>query len=115
MLYGLTLICGFLLAGEALGALLGGAIPGSVLGMVLMTAWLLIRREVTQDVATVSSGLLKYLPLLFVPAGVGLIDLAPLLSGQGIKLALVILLSTVITLVVTALVLNWLLKRRERS
>ncbi|UXY16251.1 CidA/LrgA family protein [Chitiniphilus purpureus] len=113
MLFGLTVICAFLLAGEAVGRLLGLPVPGAVLGMLLLTAWLMGRRQVPARLARVSAGLLRYLPLLFVPAGVGLMALGPTLAREGIAMLLVLLLSSAITLAATALTLQWLLRRRH--
>ncbi|HSC81181.1 MAG TPA: CidA/LrgA family protein [Chitinolyticbacter sp.] len=113
MLYGLTVLCAFLLAGEMIARIAGLPIPGSVLAMLLLTGWLLMRRGVEPRVARVSSGLLRYMPLFFVPAGVGVMELGPRLATEGWAMAVVIALSTAITLAVTALTLQWLLRRRR--
>ncbi|WP_148714642.1 CidA/LrgA family protein [Chitinolyticbacter meiyuanensis] len=113
MLYGLTVLFAFLLAGEMIVRTAGLPIPGSVLAMLLLTAWLLLRRGVEPRVAKVSSGLMRYMPLFFVPAGVGVMDLGPQLASEGWSMLAVIVLSTLITLAVTALTLQWLLRRQR--
>ncbi|GAA5787003.1 murein hydrolase transporter LrgA [Chitiniphilus shinanonensis] len=115
MLYGLTVICAFLLAGELLSRLAGVPVPGAVLGMLLFTGWTMWRKDIEPRVARVGAGLLRYLPLLFVPAGVGLIELGPRLAQEGVAMIAVLVLSTAITLGVTALTLQWLLRRRSRG
>ncbi|KAF0811858.1 Holin-like protein CidA [Andreprevotia sp. IGB-42] len=112
MLYGITLLIVFQLVGELLSQWLHLPLPGPVLGMLLLAAWCLVRRGVDERVAKVSQGLLGYLGLLFVPAGVGIVTLGPVLKTQGWAMAAVLVLSTVITLAVTALLLKWLLVRR---
>jgi holin-like protein len=49
-----------------------------------------------------SEGILKHLSLLFVPAGVGVVQQLKLLGDEGGRLILIIVLSTVIALTVTA-------------
>ncbi len=48
-----------------------------------------------------SRGLLAALPLLFVPAGVGVIQYLGLLRDQGVALAAALVVSTVATLIAT--------------
>jgi holin-like protein len=49
----------------------------------------------------------KHLSLLFVPAGVGVVQhLELLLSGAGLRLMAVVVLTTLVTLAVTALVFS---------
>ena len=53
---------------------------------------------------TTARGLLMNLSLLFVPAGVGVVGRLDLLRAQGAKLALVLVVSTALSLLVTVLV-----------
>ncbi|WP_027468109.1 CidA/LrgA family protein [Deefgea rivuli] len=115
MLYGLSIIFFALLCGEFLRQLLGLPIPSVVLGMLLLTAWCIFRRGTEPRVTAVSEGLLRYLGVLFVPAGVGLIELGDKLATQGIAMLITIMLSTLITLLATAWVLNALLSRRKAA
>ncbi|SMC15988.1 holin-like protein [Andreprevotia lacus DSM 23236] len=112
MLYGITLLIVFQLLGELLSQLLHLPLPGPVLGMLLLAAWCMLRRGVDERVAKVAQALLGYLGLLFVPAGVGIIALDPQVRAQGWPMLAVLVLSTLITLAVTALLLKWLLRHR---
>ena len=80
--------------------------PGLV-GMVLL---LLALRwaPVQQAIAPAAGFLLTHLSLLFVPVGVGVMTHLDLLGAYGLRLLLVIVLSTWIGMAVTALVLRWL-------
>ncbi|WP_283150721.1 CidA/LrgA family protein [Silvimonas soli] len=113
MLYGLAIILGFLVAGEAASNFLHLPLPGTVSGMILLLVWCLLRKGADQRVAQAATGLLRYLGLFFLPAGAGLLELSGLLREQGAAMAAVLVLSTAITLLVTALVLAWLLRRRN--
>jgi holin-like protein len=109
-LRGLALLLLFQAAGEGLVLALKLPFPGPVVGLVLLLvglrwAWI---REPAQAAAEL---LLAHLSLLFVPVGVGVITHLDLVSRYGLQLIAVIVLSTWIGMVVTALLLRGLLKR----
>lgn len=113
MIFGLVQLLGYWLAGEALVQWMHWPLPGAVLGMLLLLCVSLLRRRMNPQLAETGSGLLSHLALLFVPAGVGLIEHGPLLRQQGWAILLVIVLSTLITMAATALILQYLLRRRQ--
>jgi putative effector of murein hydrolase LrgA (UPF0299 family) len=97
-------------AGEALARLLNLPFPGPVVGMVLLLGalrWPLVRGSVE----AVAEFLLTHLSLLFVPVGVGVMTHLGLLSQYGLRMAVVIVLSTWVGLGVTALTLRALMRR----
>ena len=90
-------------------AQLGLALPGPVwgmllLGLALLTPW--VQRQLARAVGEASRVLLTHLSLLFVPVGVGVMVHLGLLSAYGWKLLAVLVLSTWLGLIVTALVLK---------
>jgi holin-like protein len=98
--------------GELLSRALSLPFPGPVVGMILLLLalhWPLVR----EPVAACADFLLAHLSLLFVPVGVGVMTHLSLIAEYGGRLLLVIVLSTLIGLVVTALVLNFLGRRRD--
>jgi len=54
-------------------------------------------------VETASKGLLAHLSLLFVPAGVGVVQKLDLLASHGVAIILVLAFSVVVTLLATVL------------
>lgn len=100
--------------GEGLSRLFSLPVPGPVVGLLLL--WPVLQWTPLRDsVAEAAQLMLAHLSLFFVPAGVGVIaHLAPI-SAYGVRLMLVIVLSTWIGLAVTALVLRTLLRRAERD
>ncbi len=92
------------LAGEAFVRVAGLPLPGPVMGMVLLFGLMLMRAPLPPALADTADGMLKHLSLLFVPAGVGVVQHLDMLARHGIRLLLVVVLSTVIALTVTALV-----------
>ena len=106
-LVGLTILLGFQLLGEVLAAALQLPLPGAVLGMALLALGLLWR-PLREPVRACAELLLANLSLLFVPAGVGVMVHMGLVVQHGWSLLGILLLSTAIGLVVTAVVLRWL-------
>lgn len=104
-LQGLTWLLVFQSLGELLSKGLALPFPGPVLGMGLL--WLALRwTAVRQPVQATAEFILAHLSLLFVPVGVGVMTHLSLLSQYGWRLAVVLVLSTWIGLMVTALVLR---------
>jgi putative effector of murein hydrolase LrgA (UPF0299 family) len=111
MIRGMALLLVCQLAGEIVSRVLGLPVPGPVLGLVLLFAGLCIagRRgsEATEgDAARVADGLLQNLALLFVPAGVGVVNHLDLLATRGIALAVALIGSTALTLIATVVVFS---------
>ena len=91
--------------GEALSHFLKLPVPGPVVGMVLLL--LALRWSPVQAAVAPAAGfLLSHLSLLFVPVGVGVMTHLALLGTHGLRLVVVIVLSTWIGMAVTALVLR---------
>ena len=99
----------FLLLLQSLGELLSRGLslpfPGPVIGMLLLLLalrWPLVR----EPVAACADFLLSHLSLLFVPVGVGVMTHLSIVSQYGGRMLVVLVLSTLIGLAVTALLLN---------
>ncbi|HUD30481.1 MAG TPA: CidA/LrgA family protein [Novosphingobium sp.] len=110
MLRAILLLLACQLGGEAIHRLTGLALPGAVIGMVLLLAWLALVPRERPTLAAVSGWLTAHLAVMFVPAAVGLIDEGAVLSRYGLALVAATVASTVLTLAVTALVFRWALR-----
>jgi putative effector of murein hydrolase LrgA (UPF0299 family) len=117
---GLILLCQ--LAGEILVRGFAMPLPGPVIGLMLLLGLLLARdrfgvlaRGPLRDggVENASKGMLAHLSLLFVPAGVGVIQQLDLITTHGVAMLLVLAGSVLITLLVT--VATFLLAARLQS
>ena len=71
MIDGLVRILLFQGIGEVIGHFALPLVPGPVIGLVLLLAFLIWRGAVPDGVELVASAFLRYLGLLFVPAAVG--------------------------------------------
>lgn len=107
----LLLICQ--LAGETAVRLAHAPVPGPVAGMALLLAILAVRGRVPEALGTTTDAILRNMSLLFVPAGVGIVQQYGLIAQNGLRLAIVLVASTVIAMVVTGLVFQALARRAE--
>ena len=107
---GVILLCQ--LVGEGLVRGLGLPLPGPVIGLMLLLGLLLLRDGIGAfargplgdgGVENASKGLLAHLSLMFVPAGVGVVQQRDMIAAHGVAIALVLAGSVLITLLVTVL------------
>lgn len=98
----LLLVCQ--LAGEAFHRLTGLPLPGSVIGMVLLLAWLALVPRERLTLTQVTGWLTAHLSIMFVPAAVGVMEEGAILSRYGLGIVVAVVVSTLLTLAVTALV-----------
>jgi len=118
---GLILLCQ--LIGEVIVRGFALPMPGPVVGLMLLLVLLLARDRFAPfargplqggGVETASRGLLANLSLLFIPAGVGVVQKLDLLAEHGIAIIAVLAVSVIVTLlatVATFVVANHLLAR----
>ena len=107
MLVGITILLVFQLIGETAAYFLGGFVPGPVIGMAMVAVALVATGGVAslqpahRQTLETSRAILANLGILFVPAGVGIIQHLDLIRERGFALLAVIVISTTITLAVT--------------
>ncbi len=113
MIGGLAVLLIFQLVGEVAVQLSGLPIPGPVVGMMLLFVALRWREPLPDSLRATAETLLSHLSLLFVPAGVGIIQHGARLAEEWLALTIALVLSTLITVAVTALVMRALIHRRD--
>ncbi len=106
MLPFLTLPLACQLAGEALARVTGLPVPGPILGLVLLFAGLTLRGRPAPRLEESADGLLAHLSLLFVPAGVGVVQYLPLLASEWLAVSASVVGSAVVAIAVTGLTMR---------
>lgn len=101
---GLALLLGCQLVGELFARVARLPLPGPVAGAVLLLLILRIRPDLADRIRPVGNALLAHLSLLFVPAGTGVLVHFGRVRAEWIPIAAVLLLSTVLTIVASALI-----------
>jgi holin-like protein len=92
--------------GELLSKFLLPTIPGPVLGLLLLLAYLMVKGEVNQPLGMVADAFRQHLGLLFVPASVGVILFLPELKAHALAVSTALIVSVILTIGVTAVVLK---------
>jgi holin-like protein len=112
MIEGIGLLLGFQLAGEVVKRLAHVPIPGPIIGLLLLFAFLRVRTFVdlktpedfdASAVARVATPLLRHLAILFVPSGVGVLQYFGLYAQHGLAVVFVLVTSTLATMAAAAL------------
>ena len=124
MLRALAILFTCQLVGEAITRSLELPLPGPVLGLLILVAillaierWRVVAPSTIDETSLgkVSNRLIATFGILFVPAGVGVIQELGLLGKYGAALAAALLVSTVLTLVVTVWVFVGVSRLTERK
>jgi holin-like protein len=115
MIKGSFFILLFYFLGEMLSLLIRGFIPGSVLGMILLFLCLFFKIIKPDNVKDVSIVITKNMAVFFIPAGVGLMVYAQLLSKSLFTILIAIAISTVLTIATVALLQENFEKHRAKG
>ena len=115
LLRGITWLVVFQLLGTGLNVLLLPGLPGPIIGMLLLFAFLLLQGEVPQPVSEAAGGLLRYLPLLLIPAAAGVLAYREQLSADFWALSATLVLSLVPALLFCGWLMQKLIERQQRS
>lgn len=113
MFYTLAVLLLFQCLGEALAFALQLSIPGPVIGMLFLFFALLLSPRLMEKVEESSHHVLKHMSLFFIPAGVGIMVSASGIAQHWLALLSAIVVSTLLTLAVTAISMQWLTKEQH--
>lgn len=106
-----AIILGVTLVAELLHAVLPLPVPASIYGMVLMLALLMTGAIKLDQVKRTGSFLLEIMPVMFIPAAVGLLEIITDMKGALLPIAGVIVLTTIIVMGVTGRTAQWIIER----
>lgn len=103
------------LLGELFRVLIPLPIPASVYGLVLMLLALITGILKVHQVKEVSALLIEIMPVMFIPAGVGLLESWPALRPVWIPVVLITILTTVLVMVVTGRVAQRMIGKEDKE
>ena len=122
MLNSIFIILLFQLIGEFIQKFFELSIPGPVIGLILLLNVMLIIKKINKQdtgfetkLVNSAENLLTYLPLLFIPVGVGVVMHLSLLEENLVPVILVIIIGTLLTLALTGFVFEKLLKDYKQN
>jgi putative effector of murein hydrolase LrgA (UPF0299 family) len=111
MVFDLTILLCCQLLGEVVAFATGLPVPGAVLGLVLLVMLLTVLGRAPGTLDGTANGLLQHFSLLFVPAGVGVMLHGARIAAEWPALLAALVVSTVLTMTVTALTMRWCIRR----
>ena len=105
----------FTFLGEVLREVLPLPVPASIYGLVLMFVALLTGVLKVEKVRETGKFLIEIMPLMFIPAAAGLIDAWPSLKPVGVPIVVIMVVSTVIVMVLSGWVTQFMMHRKKKS
>lgn len=111
----LGIILMLLWVGQTVQGMFGLALPGNVLGMLLLLILLVTGLLKLKHVERVTEVLLRHLSFLFVPSIVGVMTVAYLFKGNVIKIFIIVFLSLIVVMVTSGRTVQWMLQRKNRK
>ena len=113
--YQVMIIGGISLAGELLNYLLPLPVPAGVYGLFLLLLLLCTKVLKLEAIEATGNFLLDTMPIMFIPASVGLIDSYDAMKAILIPLIVTCLISTVVVMGVTGKVTEFMVKLLKKN
>lgn len=110
-----SLILLFSFLGEILHVLIPLPIPASVYGLVLLLAALILGICKIEHVKNAAEFLIEIMPVMFIPAAVGILTTWDILKPVWIPVALITVITTVLVMVVTGRVTQTVIRKNKRK
>jgi holin-like protein len=107
MLVGLFALLAFFIFGEAIQSWIAIPVPSSIIGMILLLIIIIIRKKIPKSIELAANSLAPLLPLFIIPISAGLITQSAILEQYGLKLFIILTLSLIPGVLITAFVLQW--------
>ena len=107
------IIIGVSCVGELLNYLIPLPIPASIYGLVIMLGLLISKKLKLEAIKETADFLIKIMPIMFIPASVGLIAYWKQLQPFLIPIIVITILSTVFVMVATGKTTDFILETKE--
>ncbi len=109
-----TIILTISLLGEVLHYIIPLPVPASIYGLLLMLAALMTGVVKRDSVREAGAFLVEIMPVMFIPAAVGLLEAWGVLRPVWLPVAVITVISTVLVMGVSGLVTQFVIRRDER-
>lgn len=111
----LGIILLILWSGNLIQAIFELALPGNVLGMIILLILLTSNILKLSAIEKISTTLLNHLTFLFIPTAVGVITVLYLLKGNIASLLFIVFISFFVVMIVTGLTVQFMIKLRKNK
>ncbi len=113
MIIAIALTLTVIILGDAITTLLQLPVPGAILGLLCVASYFLWRGAPDPAMARMFDAMIPHAPILFVPAGAGVVANLDVIAAGFLGIAAVITLGTVATLLATGLAMQSLLQAKR--
>ncbi|WP_017726520.1 CidA/LrgA family protein [Halalkalibacterium ligniniphilum] len=90
-------------------------IPGSIIGLFLLLLLFITKIMPVEFVEQGTQVLLKYMPMLFLPVIVGVMQYPQIFLGKELLLIVITLFSTIMVMAVSGLLTQWMAVKKEQK
>lgn len=111
----IAIIFGVSMVGELLNTLVPLPVPAGVYGLFLLLGLLCTKLIKLEDVSATGNLLLDLMPVMFVPAAVGLLEKYTELTAILVPFLVISAASTLIVMTVTGKVTEWILHCQKKE
>lgn len=101
--------------GEILKSIIPLPIPGSIYGLVLMIILLVTKIVRVDQVKETADFLIEIMPLMFIPAGVGILVSYDQLKSMLVPFCVIVFVTTILVMVITGKVTDFFMGRKEKK
>lgn len=109
------IIMGISFLGELLKFILPLPVPASIYGLLLMFLGLCTGIIPLKSVESTADFLVAVMPMMFIPAGVGLMKEWGSLADIWLPFLVIIVVTTIAVMAVTGRVTQWMIRREKRK
>lgn len=103
------------LIGELLNYLIPLPIPSSIYGLVIMFLCLHFKVIKVHEIKKPAVFLIEIMPLMFIPAAVGIIESWDIIKPNVIAYAIITIVSTVLVMAVAGRVTQWVIRHSKKG
>ena len=114
VIFQIAILFAFSMIGEVLHNICHIPIPGSIIGLILLLVCLSFKIIPMKVIENGANFLLAFLPLLFIPAMIGIMKYPSLFSKSGAILFLIVVISTIITMIAAGAASQFLEMRAKK-
>lgn len=101
--------------GEVLHCFIPIPVPASIYGLLLMLLALCTHTIKLSSVRETGKFLIEIMPIMFIPAAVGLLDSWGVLRPVWLPVAVITVVTTVAVMAVSGLVAQWVIRREKKE
>ncbi|KLD99459.1 CidA/LrgA family protein [Aliarcobacter butzleri] len=115
MLKGIIVLLVFQFLGECISKFFTLLVPGPVIGMVLLLVFLIIKKGSFHSLDNAVALHLRYLPLLFIPAAMGIITQIDIITKEFWAIFIALFFGTLIALIFAAKFMDFLTSKVNKD